>query len=179
MLPCLLKIMRWGNKKPFSPAVEKRASVYAFLGNPGGIVPSPVSPLVQASAPRAVRGPASATLGKPLIREYLFYPTDVFGCRQGSGLCVAREPRLPRMSQGLTNLPRQSQSPLGSHLAVVNCHFGKGHLLLQESVGSLNSSWRGAVARVLRAGSHENWGGDFRTKIGAHGRGCAPRDLQN
>ena len=33
------------------------------------------SPLVQASAPRAVRGViASATLGKPLIRECLFYP---------------------------------------------------------------------------------------------------------
>jgi hypothetical protein len=33
------------------------------------------SPLVQASAPRAVRSAiASATLGKPLIRECLFYP---------------------------------------------------------------------------------------------------------
>jgi hypothetical protein len=35
----------------------------------------PISPLVQVSAPHAVRGAiASATLGKPLIRECLLYP---------------------------------------------------------------------------------------------------------
>jgi len=36
-----------------------------------------LSPLAQASAPRAVRGfRTSATLDKPLIRECLFYPID-------------------------------------------------------------------------------------------------------
>jgi hypothetical protein len=57
------------------------------------------SPLVQASAPRPVRSlPASATLGKPLRRESLFYRCIQFLWKpSGSGLCVAREPRLPRI----------------------------------------------------------------------------------
>lgn len=158
MLPCLLKIMMWGNKKPFPPAVEKRASLYAFLGTPEGIDPSPVSPLVQASAPRAVRGLASATLGKPLIREYLFYPTDVFGCRQGSGLCVAREPRLPRMSRGLTNSPRQSQPPTRPAPGCcqlsfwkVPCDCGPGGRW-RESRGSPGSRGRNGAERPPNCG---------------------------
>ena len=55
------------------------------------------SPLVQASAPRSVKeGHLLATLGKPLSREFLFYPGNLSRDRDGSGLCVAREPRLPR-----------------------------------------------------------------------------------
>ena len=53
-----------------------------------------------ASAPRAVRSryPESATLDKPLIRECLFYPTyEPLAMLLGSGLCVARTPRLPRI----------------------------------------------------------------------------------
>src|ERR1700674_3516973 len=37
-----------------------------------------------------------ATLGKPLIREFLFYPCQRLSKLVGSGLCVTREPRLPR-----------------------------------------------------------------------------------
>ena len=55
--------------------------------------PALFSPLVQASAPRTVRGPkTSATLGKPLSREFLFYRSpaslDAVGqwpvCRAGA-----------------------------------------------------------------------------------------------
>jgi hypothetical protein len=56
------------------------------------------SPLVQVLAPRTVRGPkTSATLGKPLIREFLFYRSGkLLSKSSGSGLCVAQEPHLPR-----------------------------------------------------------------------------------
>jgi hypothetical protein len=37
-----------------------------------------------------------ATLEKPLIREFLFYPGQLLSKLVGSGLCVARELRLPR-----------------------------------------------------------------------------------
>ena len=57
------------------------------------------SPLVQALAPRTVRGPkTSATLGKPLAREFLLHPyCQLLSKPLGSGLCVTREPRLPRI----------------------------------------------------------------------------------
>jgi hypothetical protein len=60
-------------------------------------------PHVQASAPRPVRGLlASATLEKPLIREFLFYPPyRHLWMSLGSGLCVAREPRLPRIRKAV------------------------------------------------------------------------------
>ncbi len=59
------------------------------------------SPLVQALAPRPVRGPkTSATLGKPLSREFLFYRySQHLSTPLGSGLCVTREPRLPRIQE--------------------------------------------------------------------------------
>src|SRR5579875_1570102 len=64
-------------------------------------------PLVQASAPRPVRprfaGPA--TLGKPLNREFLFYPCQHLSMLVGSGLFVAREPRLPRVPE--TRAPKR------------------------------------------------------------------------
>lgn len=65
----------------------------------GVVEVSTLSPLVQASAPRTVRGrPTSATLGKPLIREFLFYRSGkLLSKSSGSGLCVAQEPRLPRI----------------------------------------------------------------------------------
>ena len=58
-----------------------------------------ISPLAQASAPRAVSPTRrAATLDQPLIRAGLFYPaTGIFGRRLGSGLCAARTPRLPRI----------------------------------------------------------------------------------
>ncbi len=58
-----------------------------------------LSPLVQASAPRTVRGLTTpATLGKPLVREFLFYRCfQSLSTPSGSGLYVAREPRLPRI----------------------------------------------------------------------------------
>lgn len=61
--------------------------------------PNPVSPHVQASAPCTVIDTiASATLGQPLIREGLFYPgSPHLWMRLGSGLCVTREPHLPRI----------------------------------------------------------------------------------
>jgi len=57
-----------------------------------------VSPLVQALAPRTVRGQiASATLSKPLSRECLVNLFDKLLSKfPGSGLCVSREPHLPR-----------------------------------------------------------------------------------
>ena len=70
------------------------------------------SPLVQALAPRTVRGPmASATLSKPLSRECL---VNLFGKRlsklPGSGLFVSREPHLPRIriTKKSYNTSRQS-----------------------------------------------------------------------
>jgi len=42
--------------------------------------------------------PTPATLGKPLVREFLFYRCfQSLSTPLGSGLCVAREPRLPRI----------------------------------------------------------------------------------
>ena len=57
------------------------------------------SPLVQASAPRTVRGRlASATLSKPLVRECLVYLfRELLSKFPGSGLYVSRKPHLPRM----------------------------------------------------------------------------------
>lgn len=56
--------------------------------------------LAQVSAPCAVSPDptGAATLGKPLIRECLFHPAnETLSILLGSGLCVAREPRLPRI----------------------------------------------------------------------------------
>ncbi len=40
---------------------------------------------------------ASATLCKPLIRERLLHPKKLLWKQSGSGLCVSREPHLPRI----------------------------------------------------------------------------------
>jgi len=67
------------------------------------------SPLVQALAPRTVRGfLTSATLSKPLSRECLLY---LFGKLlskfPGSGVFVSREPHLPRIHTGFHIKPMQ------------------------------------------------------------------------
>src|SRR4029078_7193371 len=58
-----------------------------------------IAPLVEASAPHAVRDPTrtSATLEKPLIRESLVYPSKHLSTTEGSGLFAVRTPRLPRI----------------------------------------------------------------------------------
>ena len=71
------------------------------------------SPLVQALAPRTVRGRlASATLSKPLIRECLVYLfRELLSKFPGSGLYVSRKPHLPRtirLSKILYNIGRKS-----------------------------------------------------------------------
>ncbi len=61
---------------------EKAISAERGNGQPTLVQQPEISPLVQASAPRTVRGratmlwlrKASATLGKPLTRESLFHP---------------------------------------------------------------------------------------------------------
>src|ERR1700736_5470270 len=54
-------------------------------------IASRIPPLVQASAPRAVRGPmTSATLGKPLTREFLFYPCNSIFRRFRAVACMPR-----------------------------------------------------------------------------------------
>jgi hypothetical protein len=55
------------------------------------------------TAPR--KGLTLATLERPLCREFLFYPERSLSRSMGSGLCVAREPRLPR-THGRGCLPR-------------------------------------------------------------------------
>ena len=53
--------------------------------------PDFLSPLVQALAPRSVRGrEASATLGKPLVREFLFYRSPAVFGRRWAVACVLR-----------------------------------------------------------------------------------------
>ena len=85
-----------GQKYPASRERNFRGIIAAAHG--GCRETSFFSPLVQASAPRTVRGlSTSATLGKPLSREFLFYRSGkLLSKSSGSGLCVAREPRLPR-----------------------------------------------------------------------------------
>lgn len=151
MVSCLLLVLPLGNQKALSPAAGKGPDMRVAQTRPDGR-PEVLSPLVQASAPRTVRGIASATLGKPLIRECLFYPDGVFRCRQGNGLCVTREPRLPRMSQRPPGSGNLSDWGLGLPPGAVNFHFGTTrippfHDSIPFSVVRRNAKW---VAAILR-----------------------------
>src|ERR1700730_3307105 len=68
-------------------------------------IASRIPPQVQASAPRAVRGPkTSATLGKPLTREFLFYPCNSIFRRFRA---VAYMPRRSLAHRGSFQMPDQ------------------------------------------------------------------------
>ena len=69
------------NKKPFLTALSGERAKHV-RDPPTGGRPTRIPPLVQASAPCTVRDAAvSATLGKPLSRECLFYPDfRISGC---------------------------------------------------------------------------------------------------
>ena len=88
-----------GNKTPPPRETEKGLIPRADRRARTCSLAEPVVLTRHASAPRAVRSLAgSATLDKPLIRECLFYPTyEPLAMLLGSGLCVARTPRLPRI----------------------------------------------------------------------------------
>ena len=88
--------------------VKDREKRFVRLASLAAKIPRPrPDPLVQASAPRPVRDPyrISATLGKPLNRKFLFYPFQHLSMLTGSGLCAAREPRLPRVPK--TRAPKR------------------------------------------------------------------------
>jgi len=120
------------------------------------------SPLVQALAPRTVRGRlASATLSKPLIRECLVYLfRELLSKFPGSGLYVSRKPHLPRMirlvkilyntgrksCQVFSSIERSSNKKKEQKPIVVGCRM-KCYILV---VGSDGSMWMFTVASGKR-----------------------------
>jgi hypothetical protein len=77
--------------------------------------------------------PTLATLEKPLCREFLFYPVQSLSRSVGSGLCVAREPRLPRThgraSRARPFVPVSRLVPLVSRECVTGWCYSWGTLM--------------------------------------------------
>ena len=73
--------------------------------------------------------PTLATLGKPFSREFLFYPARSLSKPVGSGLCVAREPRLPRTSVAFEVRDTANRALARATIAsVVAQDFGPAHI---------------------------------------------------
>jgi hypothetical protein len=110
------------------------------------------SPLVQASAPRSVRPRGLATLGKPFCREFLFYPRRSLSRSMGSGLCVAREPRLPRTRLKQCRARSRSVSSAKVQAWHAYCYSVRHMQIVRRHLAWIAGAWLlGQVAAIAAA----------------------------
>jgi hypothetical protein len=90
--------LRYAKKKPFPPEWRKSRLTRLHLASSQSCHESHIPTRSSFSTAHRESFCCSATLDKPLCRECLFYPDyQPLWRLLGSGLCVAREPRLPRI----------------------------------------------------------------------------------